>query len=150
EIDPMAEGWRQGDAARVSQIVNNLISNAIKFTEKGEVSLRVEPEGDDGETGIRLLITDTGIGIAADKQSYMFEKFSQLDGWATRRFGGTGLGLAICRELAQLMGGEITVKSAVGEGSTFTVILPLPRIAYEEVQPQPAQDLAAAEGEDAE
>jgi signal transduction histidine kinase/AmiR/NasT family two-component response regulator len=137
EIDPLAEGWRSGDAARVCQIVNNLISNAVKFTEKGQVSLRVEPQGADGETGIRLLIADTGMGIAADKQSYMFEKFSQLDGSATRRFGGTGLGLAICRELAQLMGGEISVKSEVGHGSTFTVELPLPRITHEEEAPKP-------------
>ena len=150
DVDPMAEGWRQGDAARVSQIVNNLVSNAIKFTEKGQVSLRVEAEGVDGEAGIRLLIIDSGMGIAADKQSYMFEKFSQLDGSATRRFGGTGLGLAICRELAQLMGGEITVKSAVGEGSTFTVTLPLQRVAYQEPAPQPVAAEAQAEGDDAE
>jgi signal transduction histidine kinase/AmiR/NasT family two-component response regulator len=138
EIDPMAEGWRQGDAVRVCQIVNNLISNAIKFTEKGAVTLRVEADGAEGETGLRLLICDTGMGIAADKQSYMFEKFSQLDGSATRRFGGTGLGLAICRELAQLMGGAITVKSALGEGSTFTVNLPLERVVHEDQPAQPA------------
>ena len=153
EIDPMAEGWRQGDAARVCQIVNNLISNAIKFTEKGQVTLRVEADGAEGQSGIRLLITDTGMGIAADKQSYMFEKFSQLDGSATRRFGGTGLGLAICRELAQLMGGAITVRSAIGEGSTFTVALPLERVEHEEVPPAPAlaagpDDAAAVADED--
>jgi signal transduction histidine kinase/AmiR/NasT family two-component response regulator len=152
DVDPMAEGWRLGDAARVCQIVNNLTSNAIKFTEKGQVSLRIEPEGDDGEAGFRLLITDTGMGIAPDKQSYMFEKFSQLDGSATRRFGGTGLGLAICRELAQLMGGEITVKSVVGEGSTFTVTLPLQRVVHEEQAPVPAAAAQAADAhaEDAE
>jgi signal transduction histidine kinase/AmiR/NasT family two-component response regulator len=145
EIDPMAEGWRQGDAARVCQIVNNLISNAIKFTEKGKVTLRVEAEGAEGAAGFRLLVSDTGMGIAADKQSYMFEKFSQLDGSATRRFGGTGLGLAICRELAQLMGGAITVNSAVGEGSTFTVVLPLERVAHEDEQPAP---MLASESDD--
>ncbi|HET9159339.1 MAG TPA: ATP-binding protein, partial [Caulobacteraceae bacterium] len=147
EIDPLAEGWRNGDAARVCQIVNNLISNAIKFTEKGEVSLRVEPQGGEGERGIRLLVSDTGMGIAADKQSYMFEKFSQLDGSATRRFGGTGLGLAICRELAQLMGGEISVKSELGEGSTFTVDLPLVRIAHQEEAPRPLVEPETVDGD---
>jgi two-component system, sensor histidine kinase len=132
EIDPMVEGWRHGDSARICQIVNNLLSNAIKFTDKGRVGLRVE--GD--ETRLKLSIVDTGMGIAPDKQSYMFEKFSQLDGSATRRFGGTGLGLAICRELAQLMGGSISVQSAVGQGSTFIVELPLARIAHEAI-PEP-------------
>jgi signal transduction histidine kinase/ActR/RegA family two-component response regulator len=131
EIDPMVEGWRQGDAVRISQIANNLISNAIKFTEKGQVIVRVEGEGQAGADGLRLSISDTGLGIPKDKQSYMFEKFSQVDGSATRRFGGTGLGLAICRELAQLMGGTVTVDSATGVGSTFTVLLPLARVAQE-------------------
>ncbi|CAN5218449.1 ATP-binding protein [soil metagenome] len=143
EIDPMAEGWRNGDSARVCQIANNLVSNAIKFTEKGKVVLRVEGEGPDGADGLRLSVTDTGMGIPADKQSYMFEKFSQVDGTSTRKFGGTGLGLAICRELAQLMGGTISVVSAPGEGSTFTVCLPLTRMVHEAAAPAPAATASA-------
>jgi CheY-like chemotaxis protein len=110
---------------RLQQILINLLGNAIKFTERGGVTLCVEPAlGDDWQSGdftrLRFSVTDTGIGIAADKQKVIFEAFRQADGSTTRRFGGTGLGLSISASLARLMGGELTVQSVEGEGSTFS------------------------------
>ncbi len=129
EVAAGAQDWRQGDPARLRQILNNFLSNALKFTEAGSVSLRVEGEGEGGAEGLRLTVRDTGLGIPADKLPLLFQKFTQLDASTTRRFGGTGLGLAICRELSELMGGRVWVDSAPGEGSTFAVSLPLPRVA---------------------
>ncbi|WP_375395018.1 ATP-binding protein [uncultured Sphingomonas sp.] len=114
----------EGDAARVRQIVFNLLSNALKFTPAGTIALVVETDGDDR---YRIAITDTGIGIPADKTDQIFESFRQADAGTTRQFGGTGLGLAICRNLARAMGGDIAVDSTPGEGSTFSVVLPLVR-----------------------
>ncbi|WP_375380103.1 ATP-binding protein [uncultured Sphingomonas sp.] len=114
----------EGDAARVRQIVFNLLSNALKFTPAGTIALVVETDGDDR---YRIAITDTGIGIPADKTDQIFESFRQADAGTTRQFGGTGLGLAICRNLARAMGGDIAVDSIPGEGSTFSVLLPLVR-----------------------
>ena len=131
EIAEDAQGWWLGDADRLRQIVGNLISNAVKFTIQGSVTTRVEL-GEGGE--LRVVVADTGIGIAPEKLPLLFEKFTQADNSATRRFGGTGLGLAICRELTQMMGGTIVVASREGEGSTFTVELPLPRGAPVEEQ----------------
>ena len=123
-IEPEAAGGWRGDGDRLRQILNNLLSNAIKFTEEGAVAARFgcSPSG-----GLRLTVSDTGIGIASDHLPGLFEKFVQADNSTTRRFGGTGLGLSICRELAQLMGGRIAARSVRGEGSTFVVELPLPR-----------------------
>jgi signal transduction histidine kinase/ActR/RegA family two-component response regulator len=123
-VDPGASGWWKGDPDRIRQVLNNLLSNAIKFTAEGAVAARFSlgPTG-----GLRLTVSDTGIGIAQDKLPTLFEKFIQADNSTTRRFGGTGLGLAICRELAQLMGGQVTARSIEGEGSTFVVDLPLRR-----------------------
>jgi signal transduction histidine kinase/CheY-like chemotaxis protein len=115
------------DGPRLRQIVFNLLSNAIKFTETGSVRLSAGVET--AETGERLLlqVTDTGIGIPADKLDAVFESFQQVEGGVTRRFEGTGLGLAISRRLAEAMGGTLGVESQMGEGSTFTLILPLVR-----------------------
>ncbi len=128
EVAPEAHGLRRGDPLRIGQILNNLVSNAIKFTGEGEVRVSIDGLGAAGRDGVRLRVSDTGAGIAADKLPYLFEKFSQADGSNTRRYGGTGLGLAICRELAQLMRGKIEVESTEGEGSVFTVTIPAPRL----------------------
>ncbi len=111
-----------GDPARFRQILTNLVSNAIKFTEQGAVTVRLESLD---ETRARVSVTDTGIGIPADKHALLFQEFSQVDGSATRRFGGTGLGLAICKRLVELMGGEIGCDSTPGRGSTFWLAMPV-------------------------
>ncbi|MDP1615886.1 ATP-binding protein [Phenylobacterium sp.] len=124
EIEPDAAGAWRGDANRIRQILGNLLSNAVKFTLTGAVVARfaADPQG-----GLLLEVCDTGVGVPPGKLPQLFEKFTQADSTATRRFGGTGLGLAICRELAQMMGGQITAESREGEGSVFRVRLPLAR-----------------------
>ncbi len=117
-----------GDAARLRQILLNLVGNALKFTERGHVVLAVESlpagEGRGEHPWLAFTISDTGVGITAEAQSRLFERFSQGDISTTRRHGGTGLGLAICRRLAALMGGSIVVRSTPGRGSVFRVELP--------------------------
>jgi two-component system sensor histidine kinase/response regulator len=109
-----------GDWLRLRQVVTNLVGNAIKFTERGEVAMRVIVEGESAETiCLHFSVRDTGIGIPPDKQQIIFEAFTQADSSATRSFGGTGLGLAITSQLVALMGGRIWVESDVGTGSTF-------------------------------
>jgi signal transduction histidine kinase/CheY-like chemotaxis protein len=113
---------RLGDPLRIRQILSNLISNAIKFTDAGEVLVRIG----EAEHGLVVAVSDTGVGIAPADLPRLFQKFDQLDSSVTRRFGGTGLGLAICHELASLMGGDIRVESEPGCGSLFSLRLPLP------------------------
>jgi signal transduction histidine kinase/AmiR/NasT family two-component response regulator len=141
-VDPEVAGWWRGDSDRIRQILSNLLSNAVKFTAEGAVAARFSrsPSG-----GLRLTVSDTGIGIAGDKLPTLFEKFIQADNSTTRRFGGTGLGLAICRELTQLMGGAVFARSIEGEGSTFTVDLPLHRAAMPAEQAAPVSALDALE-----
>ena len=124
EIEPSAQGLWRGDPNRIRQILGNLLSNAVKFTLTGSVSARfvADPLG-----GLILTVHDTGVGVPAGKLPQLFEKFTQADSTATRRFGGTGLGLSICHELTQMMGGEILARSREGEGSLFEVRLPLAR-----------------------
>jgi signal transduction histidine kinase/ActR/RegA family two-component response regulator len=115
-----------GDATRLRQILINLVSNAVKFTERGEVSLIAEPlaGGSTNEHWIRFTVRDTGIGIPADRMDRLFQPFSQVDASTTRRYGGTGLGLAITRRLVHLLGGRLRVNSVPGSGSSFEVELP--------------------------
>ena len=115
-----------GDPARLRQLLMNLIGNAIKFTDEGLVKLVVTPIEKNGASLMRFEVIDTGIGIAEDKQSGIFNEFYQVDLTSTRAYGGTGLGLAICRELAQLMEGAISFESSKGKGSCFWLELPLP------------------------
>jgi signal transduction histidine kinase/DNA-binding response OmpR family regulator len=114
-----------GDPGRLRQIIVNLVSNALKFTEQGEVVLRVEHQGKQGERDlVHFTVSDTGIGISPEKQAVIFEAFTQADTSTTRRFGGTGLGLAITRQLIELMGGRIWVESQSGHGSKFQFVVP--------------------------
>ncbi|MDV5167905.1 response regulator [Photobacterium rosenbergii] len=138
-ISPML----MGDGAKLRQILNNLVSNAIKFTDKGQVTLAIEAIANTEELAkVKFLITDTGIGVAKDKQAAIFEKFQQADGSTTRQYGGTGLGLAICREMVKLMGGEIIVDSEPGKGSRFSFVIELPK----EKTNTPAEERSVLEG----
>ena len=119
---PGAPSRLVGDVMRFRQVLLNLLGNAIKFTEAGTVAIRVEP-ADGGQ--LRVAVEDTGIGIAGDKLATLFRKFTQADSSTTRRFGGTGLGLAICKQLVELMDGQIGVDSRPGSGSTFWFTLPI-------------------------
>jgi signal transduction histidine kinase/CheY-like chemotaxis protein/CHASE3 domain sensor protein len=112
------------DRQRVEQILRNLMSNAIKFTEQGDITLTVSPQGADG-TAIRFDVQDSGIGIPLHQQERIFEAFQQADGTTSRRFGGTGLGLSISRDLSRLLGGTIEVSSSPGQGSIFSLLLPV-------------------------
>ncbi|WP_292081838.1 MULTISPECIES: ATP-binding protein [unclassified Brevundimonas] len=134
---PVFERQVLGDAVRVRQVLTNLVSNALKFTSQGKVSLAVEPglEGD-----VRFIVTDTGVGFDEEQKARIFGRFQQADGSITRRFGGTGLGLAISRELVELMGGWLECDSTPGVGSRFWFEIPLPPVgeaieAVDEVKP---------------
>jgi PAS domain S-box-containing protein len=128
-VEPGVPARVSGDALRISQVLTNLLENAIKFTEIGQVSLTVEVVRSGAtEVDVRFRVEDTGIGIPEEQLSSLFHPFTQADPSATRKYGGAGLGLAICQELVTLMNGSLTVESAVGTGSTFTVLLPLRRL----------------------
>lgn len=123
EVDERLPVWVDGDPHRLRQVIANLVSNAVKFTPSGAVTLTLEPSGADR---VVLVVADSGIGIPPDKLSLIFEAFRQADASISRKFGGTGLGLAICRQLVGLMQGRIWVESEVGRGSRFFVEVPLP------------------------
>ncbi len=132
-----------GDPGRIRQVLTNLVNNAIKFTERGHVLINVEDGGRlNGTANVRLLVEDTGIGIAEEKLAEIFDKFTQADVSTSRRYGGTGLGLAITRQLVELMGGSVEVSSRSGEGSTFRVSLPLPVESESTAGSLPNGDLA--------
>lgn len=126
-IDPACPAWVKGDDLRIRQILINLLSNAVKFTHHGTITLSstVVSRHDD-LYHIAITVEDTGVGILPDKQTSIFNAFEQADDTITRKYGGTGLGLSIASELAQMMGGDITVSSVLGLGSIFTLTLPLP------------------------
>ena len=145
EIAPDVSNELMGDPTRLRQVLLNLLGNAVKFTLEGGVSLKVERDGDSSvPTALRFTVSDTGIGIPAEKLGRVFERFTQADSSTTRRFGGTGLGLTISRRLVELMGGRIWVESEVGKGSLFGFAVPFelwkgshPAIAPEGMIPPP-------------
>ncbi|NOT01139.1 MAG: response regulator [Phycisphaerales bacterium] len=119
-IHPEVSALVRGDPGRVQQVLTNLVGNAIKFTERGEVDIRATTEEETSdEVTVKFTVTDTGIGIPVDQQDRVFESFTQADSSTTRRFGGTGLGLTICKKLVEMMGGQIGMLSEPGSGSTF-------------------------------
>ncbi|WP_269516479.1 ATP-binding protein [Brevundimonas subvibrioides] len=125
EIDPAVSGWVRGDVVRLKQVLTNLVSNAVKFTTQGFVSLTASTGHDrTGAAILRFTVEDTGVGFDAEAKARLFTRFEQADGTITRRFGGTGLGLAICRQLADMMGGQLDCESEAGGGSAFILTLP--------------------------
>jgi TMAO reductase system sensor TorS len=142
EIDPSVPAAVLGDPGRLRQVLINLAGNAIKFTETGEVVVRVAALDADGR--LRFEVSDTGIGIAAEAQSQIFSAFTQADSFTTRKYGGTGLGLAICRQLVALMGGAIGVASEQNRGSTFWFEIRMEPVAAPAVPSMPAARPAAA------
>jgi PAS domain S-box-containing protein len=134
KLDEAARGVWRGDPTRVRQILYNLVSNAVKFTAAGEVTVKVTFRS----PNMVFEVADTGPGIPADRLDALFQKFVQADTSTTRRYGGSGLGLSICRQLSQMMGGKIEVRSTVGVGSIFTVRLPLAR--SDAPAPRPASE----------
>jgi len=139
--NPVLHQWFQGDPGRIRQILTNLVGNAIKFTEQGEVAVRYELlDKQEEQSLLRFSITDTGIGLNAEQQQHLFDRFTQADDSTTRKYGGTGLGLAISKQLIELMGGKINVKSVPGEGATFSFTLNLAN-AKTQAPPQQYADL---------
>jgi CheY-like chemotaxis protein len=135
EIDPQVPDTVFGDASRLRQVLLNLIGNAIKFTEKGGVKVRVDALQLDAESvKLGFYVKDTGIGISAEDQKYLFKPFSQVDNSSTRRFGGTGLGLAISRQFVEMMGGTIKLESEKGKGSTFGMFISFDRVRLHDAQ----------------
>jgi signal transduction histidine kinase/DNA-binding response OmpR family regulator/HPt (histidine-containing phosphotransfer) domain-containing protein len=142
--DPQLPDRVRGDAGRVRQILVNLLGNAVKFTQEGEVELRVTAEPmTGGRMAVKFIVRDTGVGIPKDRFHRLFQRFSQVDESTTRQFGGTGLGLAISQRLANLMGGEISVESEEGKGSTFTLAVPFLRAQTKGPTPQSTAALSA-------
>ena len=125
EVAPEARVWIQGDVVRLKQVLTNLVSNAVKFTASGFVSLTVDAVPAEAPQTLRFVVQDTGIGFDAQTQARLFNRFEQADGDITRHYGGSGLGLAICRELAAMMGGDLGCESEPGAGAAFILSLPL-------------------------
>jgi two-component system, sensor histidine kinase and response regulator len=139
QIDPKVPQLVRGDPVRLRQIVLNLVGNAIKFTQKGEIVVHIAATGEDPEkVTLRFEVTDTGIGIPTSVQNTLFRPFVQADSSTTRKYGGTGLGLAICKRLVELMGGQIGIVSAANKGSTFWFTAELGKVPSIEAEPEPA------------
>ena len=132
---PCTEGLFEGDSIRVKQIVSNLASNAVKFTQKGQIDISIATtDKADGSCEVMISVKDTGIGFDEQTKQRLFARFEQADASITKNFGGTGLGLSICRTLTDMMGGQFLVASEAGIGSLFSVILPLPRVKLDAAQ----------------
>ncbi|MFW5875375.1 MAG: response regulator [Myxococcota bacterium] len=125
-VPPDVPTWVHGDQDRLRQVLSNLVGNAVKFTDEGQIVIRVQPQEDPAGEFLRFEVSDTGIGISPEQQQKVFDAFAQADGSLTRRHGGTGLGLAICKQLVSMMGGEIWMDSTPGKGSTFRFTARLP------------------------
>ena len=136
-IDPDLPAALKSDPGRIRQVLLNLVSNAVKFTRDGVVEVRVSAAREDARTWLRVDVIDTGIGIAAEALPRLFQPFTQADASTTRRFGGTGLGLAISRRIAALLGGDVSVVSEPGHGSTFTLRVPVTPVASSGEQARP-------------
>jgi len=142
-VAPDARGVWMGDSGRIAQILSNLLANAVKFTDAGEIALTVDRPGE----SLRFTVRDTGMGFDEAVRQRLFRRFEQADDSITRRFGGTGLGLSICAALTQMMGGDIDATGAPGEGAAFTVRLPLERAAMAPAErAAPAADSALLAG----
>jgi CheY-like chemotaxis protein len=141
EYPPSVPRHFVGDAGRIRQVVTNLVANAVKFTAQGYVLITVKCESEGEIVPIRVSVEDTGVGIPPDRIHALFEKFSQVDGSSTRKYGGTGLGLAISKQLVSLMGGTVGLNSRPGEGSTFWFELPLKLDSQPHAQPVPVDSL---------
>ena len=122
-------GTMHSDLTKIRQTLFNLLSNASKFTERSRIALRVDRYAEQGTEWIRFAVQDSGIGMTPEQLGRLFQAFSQADDSTSKKYGGTGLGLAISRKFCQLLGGDITVESTPGEGSTFTVVLPAKTVA---------------------
>ena len=131
EVDSAARGWRHGDEIRLLQVLSNLVSNAVKFTEAGSIVVLIRGDAQ----RLHVSVSDTGCGVPADRREHIFEKFVQADGSSTRRAGGAGLGLAICREVLSLMGGAIAIETTPGPGARFVFDVPFPQIAPADQEP---------------
>ena len=162
-VDEKVAAAHTGDPLRIRQVLSNFISNAVKFTSSGGITLAVRVLADDGATQrLEFSVTDTGIGVAPEKQRELFQEFAQADASTAARSGGTGLGLVICRRLATLMGGDVTMASAPGEGTTLYMTVPLPIADPGDIEvgadaalggaplllkrPKPSRDVAEREG----
>lgn len=148
QIDANVQKVIESDRLRIDQVVRNLLSNALKFTTTGSIDLHIKKHSEKTDF-IIFSVKDTGIGIAADKQKIIFEAFQQADGSTKRKFGGTGLGLSISREIAKLLGGELTLKSEVGKGSEFSFMIPVYPV-NDVIQSETDQDLVEIIREDVE
>lgn len=141
KFGPGTDGLFEGDGVRVKQIVSNLASNAVKFTQRGQVDISVTvKEQPNGSCEVMISVKDTGIGFDEQTKQRLFARFEQADASITKNFGGTGLGLSICRTLTDMMGGQFLVTSEAGIGSLFSVVLPLPRVKTEALSPPDATD----------
>jgi CheY-like chemotaxis protein/two-component sensor histidine kinase len=137
-------GTMRADVTKVRQILFNLVSNACKFTDSGTISVNVEPSTAEGQDWIRFEVRDTGIGITPKQQRQLFQEFAQADTSISRKYGGTGLGLAISHRFVEMMNGRIQVESEPGQGSTFTVLLPVEVRAVDAPESPHADEIAEA------